>query len=235
MTACTDVLPRLSDFVDDDLPSELRAAVDAHLRTCASCRGLADDLRGISQTSRTLEPISPPDRVWAGIAARLDEASARPAIHGVASRWLGLAAAVLLIAGAGYFVARTHKSATTAPSGNAPALGSVKTVEQELLEAERHYERAITELEAISNRRNDALDPAVAQILRDSLRTIDAAIQESRTALSAEPRSDLARASLFDALHSKLVVLQTAVSVESRTPDVSEGTRRSGGDPRNKS
>jgi hypothetical protein len=232
MTECTDVLPCLSDFVDDGLSCELKAAIDAHLQTCASCRGLADDLRAISRTSRTLEPMSPPDHVWAGIAARLNETAARPPIHGVASRWFGLAAAVLLIAGIGYVVARTHKSPTT---GNAPALASVKTVEQELAEAERHYERAIAELEAISNRRTDVLDPATARTLRESLQTIDAAIQESRKALSAEPRSDLARASLFDALHSKLVVLQTAVSVESRTPDGSEGTRRSGGDPRNKS
>jgi hypothetical protein len=235
MTGCTDVLPVLSDFVDDGLSFEVKATVDAHLKTCAACRELAEDLRAISQSSRTLEPISPPDRVWAGISARLNEGSRRPRIHVVTSRWIGLAAAVLLVAATGYFGLRAHKSSAGAPEGNAPAVASVKTVEQELAEAERHYERAIAELEAISQRRDDVLDPAIARTLRESLQTIDAAIQESRKALSAEPDNDLARASLFDALHSKLGVLQTAVSVESRTPDVSEGTRRSGGDPRKKS
>jgi len=49
--------------------------------------------------------------------------------------------------------------------------------------------------------------------LRQNIQTIDVAIAESRTALSKNPGSEPARASLFEALRRKVGVLQATVTL----------------------
>src|SRR5689334_5069080 len=47
MTTCQDIQPRLSEFADGGVAAADRAAIDAHLATCAACRGLLSDLQHI--------------------------------------------------------------------------------------------------------------------------------------------------------------------------------------------
>src|SRR4029079_17255504 len=62
---------RISELVDGDLDRDVRAELDAHLATCASCAALAEDLEVCLRASRTLPPLDPPERVWAAIARQL--------------------------------------------------------------------------------------------------------------------------------------------------------------------
>jgi hypothetical protein len=224
MVSCQDVRPQLSEFIDGTLEAQPRAAVEAHLSTCAACAGVARDLKRLHSTARTLDPIDPPDHIWLEIAGqtRLDQSASGSAPRAVAPRhpiwqWVGLAAALILITAGVYVVQHVPSPArpTSAPSstapGNANATGSVETFEQELKQAEEHYDKAIAELEAIAKNGDGSMDPAVARTLQKNLTTIDSAIAESRAALDTHPESEPARDSLFEALRRKVGVLQATV------------------------
>lgn len=42
---CQDVLARLSDYLDGEIPPEQRVAIEEHLSACAACFAVADTLR----------------------------------------------------------------------------------------------------------------------------------------------------------------------------------------------
>ncbi len=47
MVSCEDVLKRLSDFIDDEIDSEVAEAIKAHLAMCRRCSVLYDSLRKV--------------------------------------------------------------------------------------------------------------------------------------------------------------------------------------------
>jgi len=220
MMTCQDVQPRLSEYVDGDLSSDDRARIDLHLGTCAQCRGMLQDLGRLRRAASTLGPIAPPDHAWLQIAGqvRLDRSSDRvPAASRAGRRraiaqWIGLAAALVVVTiGAHYFL-RITPAPSTAP-GNPPPTATVEAIAEELRLATRHYERAITELETLAKSNSNALDAQMAETLRQNIATINAAINESQTALVESPGSESARESLFEALRRKVIVLQATVNL----------------------
>lgn len=74
---CSQVLARLSDFLDGDLAPAERLAVEAHVRECVRCAqfggAVAVVLQGLRQQLRAETPIG----LDAGAAARLAEALRR--------------------------------------------------------------------------------------------------------------------------------------------------------------
>jgi hypothetical protein len=81
---------RLSDYLDGDLPDEERRAVDAHLRSCAECHAVLNDLKRVVAQAQALAaaPRPPAADLWAEIAARIDS-SRRGGLSGRSSlsRW----------------------------------------------------------------------------------------------------------------------------------------------------
>lgn len=234
MTGCDEFRPQLSGFVDGELPAEARAAVERHLAGCAACTGIVRDFERVRTTARQLGPIQPPDHVWLEIAGQMrlgspspPPASARPVSGGRAGwQWLGLAAALVLITLGVYAIQRWRTAvpaaarvATAGPAaagaspGNAGAAGSVETFEDELRQAEQHYDNAIAQLEAIMKNNSGEMDPAVAAVVEKNLTTIDRAIADSRAAVAEHPESAPARDSLFEALRRKVGVLQDTVAL----------------------
>jgi hypothetical protein len=86
-------------------------------------------------------------------------------------------------------------------------------VQAELAAAEQHYDKAIQGLEQIARSDSSALDPQVAGVLQKNLQVIDQAIGESRAALQTQPASADAQESLFDAMRSKVALLQQTVEL----------------------
>jgi len=227
MTTCQDVRSQLSEFVDGALAAQSRAAIETHLRGCAGCAGIANDLEQLRTAARGLGPIDPPDHVWLEIAGQihLDRVPEKGASrHDRLPRhpvwqWIGLAAALVVVTVGVYLFQHIgqlrgtdSRAAVTGP-GNANAVGSVETFEQELKQAEEHYDKAIAELEAITRNSDGAIDPEVAKTLQKNLSTIDQAIADSRAALNTNPESEPARDSLFEALRRKVGVLQATVTL----------------------
>jgi hypothetical protein len=205
----------------------VRATVHAHLGGCPACRGLAADLTRLRDAARALGPIDPPSHVWLEVAGQIrlaDRETPAPRTlirrvttpRGALVQWIGLAAALVFITLLVYVVrgpGTPPPAATTASTGNAAATGSVEAVTAELTLAMQHYQNAISELETIAKAGNGDLDPAVAATVQRNLGVIDQAISESRDALTSDPASAPARASLFEALHRKVVLLQTTVAL----------------------
>jgi Putative zinc-finger len=69
---------RLSDYLDGELPEAERDAVDDHLRSCASCTAVLNDLKRVVARAAAADARPPQDDLWRGIAARLNE-SGEPA------------------------------------------------------------------------------------------------------------------------------------------------------------
>jgi hypothetical protein len=223
---CREAAPALSEYLDRALDADTRALVAAHLEQCDACRAILTDLDQIRSSARTLGPITPPAHLWIEIAGRIrleGPAAAPPVVAArrpVLSRsetwqWLGLAAALLIVTAGVYVVARPDQP-TSAPlvasaDGNAAETPTVETVEDTLRRAEAEYEKAIAQLEQILKSGDPAISASAIATLQRSFTTIDSAITESRAALTGNPESQPARTSLFDALGSKVTLLQRTV------------------------
>jgi hypothetical protein len=105
---------RLSDYLDDELPADDRAAMDEHLLACAECRATLEQLAAVKARAATLRDRDPAPAVWAGIAERIgapglsldggtDELAARRAGRRIRFPWVqaGAAAAAVLALGIG--------------------------------------------------------------------------------------------------------------------------------------
>ena len=64
----TEFTDQLSDYLDDDLSSVERDTVEQHLRGCAECRAVLNDLKRVVAEAQTLPPRPPQAELWNGIA-----------------------------------------------------------------------------------------------------------------------------------------------------------------------
>jgi hypothetical protein len=110
-----------------------------------------------------------------------------------------------------YFVVR--EPAVAPGAGNAGQHAAVQAVADELRLAMQHYDNAIVKLEALTKTNSGAIDPVIAATLQKNLAVVDAAIAESRVAVTNNPDSESARESLFEALRRKVGVLQATVTL----------------------
>lgn len=214
---CNTCEPLLSIYIEESMSERERAGVEAHLRTCAACRVLAEDLKAIRLAARSLEPLVPPARVWHQIAAA---AEAEPRVSWLQSGWLNwrplTAVAMTALIAASLWRVGTLLGPVASPgiedatvAGAAPA--SVG------LGPESDYTQAIAQLEQVTNADRDVLDQDTAGVLNAGLTVIDGAISESRAALQAEPQSQPAQESLYAALRRKVALLQDTVVLINET------------------
>jgi hypothetical protein len=216
MRDCQEIQARLSAFIDGDLEPSEQAEIRAHVERCAMCGGVAQDLTRVRDAARALGPVRPPDHVWLEVAGQIRLAGPREPRQAPTVRmrpalvqWLGLAAALVVITLGAYFFTRFTPPAET-PTGNASRAASVEAFTEELRLAIEHSERAGAELEALI-KSDGSLDPQMADALQRNLAVLNQAIAESGAALTNEPSSLSARASLFEALSRKISVLQSTV------------------------
>ena len=233
----------LNAYADGSLDAIERADLERHLASCAACRQVVDDLRGIVGAVGTLEDRDPPVRAWSRIerAIRLERAHVDPAASGArgfqpsapdvdeaarskgsrsfttALTWLAAAAALVLATLVGLRYA-PHGGQTTAdgqPQAGAAisAVDTAQSVEAELRQAEAHYDNAIKGLEQIASAEQNALDPGTAATLRKNLAVIDQAISESRAAVRSQPSSEPAQQSLIENFKTKIALLQDTVAL----------------------
>jgi anti-sigma factor RsiW len=223
---CAECGERLDGWLQGRLDAAASAEVEAHLRTCATCRRTFEDARALQDAARRITGRGPSDEAWARLAARLEPMLARRAAAaaevqpplGGARRWRGLALAAMLAAVIGASLFGLHQSffeeAPAPAAAEVPTPGAlVESIEQELAQAAEHYERAISGLEQVASETDAPIDPQVMATLRENLRIIDEAIDESRAALREEPTSRIAQESLFDAFRRKVALLQDTIAL----------------------
>jgi anti-sigma factor RsiW len=236
---CDQVKQSVQALLDGELSPEEQHAVEAHAATCVACRTLIADLEAIRATAVVLERRKPSPDVWARIALQVtrepafqkatQQRLAQPVTSPTRWNWpvLAMAATLLiaLIAGSLWILDRSRAmpgsgsgtvptgTATGNPPGNAATGALVETIEHELDQAASHYEKAIAGLEQIANASDSPLDPDQMTTVKQNLAVIDRAIDESRTALRAQPTNQLAQESLFEAFRRKVSLLQDTIAL----------------------
>ncbi len=221
----------LVDLVDGRLDGAEQRGVERHLEGCEQCRALVEDLRSIRAAAFMLDRREPKADTWskvqAAIAAeplpkgRLLDMS-RPRKGAGFGRtnwtvWLGAAAALILATVIGLLplmngAAPEHDDSAPAAASD-PKEVTVESVTAEFEAAERHYQKAIDDLQTIANKDTGELDPQVASVLQKNLTVIDQAISESREALKAQPANASAQSGLFEGLRTKVALLQQTVEL----------------------
>jgi hypothetical protein len=221
---CLEFEEDLHDYVDGTLQGAAAARFDVHLRGCANCRVMIADLQTLRAATLSLEPQVPAPHVGARIAAAVGAETRRWSIRrlfGVAGlSWqpvLSSAVVIAVLAG-GIWMSWRDVSDGTRPvatsARNAPAaISPIQPAEVELQATERHYTNAIATLEQITQSEGTTLDRPTAAVMQENLAVIDRAIGESRQALQKEPSNDLAQESLFEALRSKITLLQDTIAL----------------------
>lgn len=236
----TDVLV---DLVDGRLDPAQQRDIERHLEACADCRALVTDLRSIRAAAFMLDRREPGAAAWSKLQAAVAAEPAprarllmMPAAVGRSLRdggwpvWLGAAAALVLATMIGLLPLMNRNAAPDAAAtanDGAPEV-TVESVAAEFEAAEQHYQKAIDDLQTIANKDTGELDPEVAAVLQKNLTVIDQAITESRVALRAQPSSTNAQDGLFDALRTKVALLQQTVELinEMRKGNQAEAGRR---------
>jgi len=216
---CGDFQIQIDDAIDGTLSTDAQAALEAHLATCPACRGAQADLRLIRSTARALDSLTPPGSSWPRIAAALEAQRVRRAGAAQRTRLVLATAAIAVVMAAGSWTAWQRLSHRSLPSSVAQQQRAASTAkaaasaESEIQQAEEHYNKAIASLEQITRSDPAALDAQTTAELQQNLGVIDTAIGESQEALHADPSNDVARQSLFDALRSKVTLLEDTVAL----------------------
>ena len=220
MMTCEDLKEALVDLVDGRLDGAEERSVERHLEACANCRALVEDMRSIRAAAFMLDRHEPKAETWSKLQAAIahNPNTAPSEIRNRLPVWLAAAAALILATGIGVWPLLNRAAAPhddTAPSasaGDAPP-ATVESVTAEFEAAEKHYQKAIDDLQTIASKDTGELDPQVAAVLQKNLTVIDQAITESRDALKAQPANQTAQSGLFDALRTKVALLQQTVEL----------------------
>jgi hypothetical protein len=215
---CHEYESDLDDFVDGALPAERVAAVEAHLTTCVSCRALVTDLRTLHAVAANLERRTPPPHVWTHIAATIHAESRtswwqsfnpfggwRPALAG--------AAMLVLLTAATWYSWREASTVRSPATTTAVNVAADAAVPSSGLDATRALDTDIASLEVIVNAGAAVLPGETKAVYQVNTTAIEHAIGQNRAALESEPTNNLAQQSLFEALRSKLLLLQDMVAL----------------------
>ena len=212
----------LGDFVEDSLRGPERREVEAHVKTCESCRATVEDLAEIKKAAASLGRLSPPQAVWERVQDSIRSQSVERGSRGTSLSSLSGGAQPFSIASHRWALAATLLVSLGALGltywlgflpGQAPPEGSPEWVSAELQLAEGHYQNAIRGLETIVAEGQSTLDPEVTAVLGQNLALIEDAIVESRAAARGEPANLAAGQSLLAALWQKLSLLQNTISL----------------------
>jgi hypothetical protein len=210
---CNEFLKQFDAWMEGERAPDARA----HVRECARCRGLVEDMDAIRQTAGAwaAEEVDPPARVWISLRAQLEEEGLiRDAAHaGESSRterprsWLAgiftvvprpaLAGAYLLalIAGSFALMGPSAKQLNESRwiSGTQDSTG---TMSARLQTAERDSISAMA-----------GSDPVVTASLHDNLAIVDNYIALCEKSVREEPENEIARDYLYDAYEQKADLL----------------------------
>jgi anti-sigma factor RsiW len=204
---------QLVELLDDYLDGRDTAVVDAHLARCPDCRALVADVRAIGAAARTLEPITPPERVWRQVRARV-RLDTPPRVswferfgwRSISEPIAATAVLVLLVSSLAWIGVRLTDTAAVQV-----AEGSGTPAEFQLAEAE--YVDAIARLEEAADAAGPRLDALTDAALESGIHDIDIAIGDAREALALAPDDAVSQESLLDALGSKVTLLQDTVAL----------------------
>jgi tetratricopeptide (TPR) repeat protein len=217
---------QLSDYLDDELSSGERQAIDAHLVDCEACRRTLEELRRVIAHASNLEDSAPVANLWPGIEARIGSESRRarvsPFRRAISARLsftipqvAAAGLALIVLSGGLVWMARSgDPRADVQPIGaqvqeDDPAIARANF-------ADKHYDRAIAELQSTLDQGRKSLDPETVRVLEENLAAIDRAIEQCRRALDADPSNVYLNTHLAEARQRKLLLLRRATALATK-------------------
>lgn len=185
---------------------------EAHLRDCAVCADLVQDLTYIAEQARLLLPMRDPNpRVWTNIEAALQREGMvrrKPARFQVRTlnparwstpAWAGaLAAVLLLVFSLIVFTQITGQSETQVADASRQAPPAQPQF------ADPDDQRLLQEI--------SARQPALRDSYAENLRSVNAYIADAQKAVEADPGDEIARQHLMQAYEQKALLYDMAVS-----------------------
>jgi Putative zinc-finger len=233
---------RLSEYLDDELPPEERAAVEAHLRHCVACGAVLADLKRIVVRAKGLEDRPPARDLWPTIAARIGATPATGDRGDVVAldaprrrrRWSfslpELAAAgiaLMALSGGAAWLLHPVTSTVTVASGPAgeprvtpgltPALAPSGSFRIGLSPSRRaaglSYDAAVADLEGVLTAGRGRLDSTTVRVIERNLATIDSAIAQAQRAVAADSANAYLNSHLAETMRRKLELLRQAAAL----------------------
>ncbi len=201
----------LSDLLDGGPVT----GADEHLETCALCRGELDGLRQLRAELRQLPELAPPAELWSRIAEGLPsggrEGRRRLGWPSLIALQAAAMAAVFVI---GLGLGRFFQPGDSVPAGagavselvvaEEPAPTSLGAAMTEVRQRGAEYDRALRNLQQLARQEGAPL-PFVSN---ERLASLDALVEASRTALSADPADPMLNSYLFAALEERDALMQ---------------------------
>ena len=210
MKSCHDLEQLLGDFVDGETTPDERRRVEQHLAGCSDCRAVVEETRSLLAATATLaREIPPAEDLWPDIRAGIG----RQRWSGARTRWLGLAASLLVMALAGSTALWLHEGDRTPAVGEASGTAMPAGYEESTTidDQVREYVEAAELLQASIRERKTQLSPETMVILEKNLAIIDQAISEVRGVLESDP-ADRGNALMLQAMHQQKVELLRRVT-----------------------
>jgi len=214
---------RLSEYLDDELSAEERREESNHLAVCESCRATLEELRQVVSRAAALTDSTPTRDPWSGVVARIApsrqfRARVSPFRRAISSRLSftlpQLAAAgltLMVLSGGLVWMARSGN-----PQADFQAVSAEPDTDLTAIPAnfaDRHYDEAIADLQRALDADRTKLDPDTVRVLEQNLAAIDAAIEQSRRALQADPSNVYLNTHLASERQRKLVLLRRATAL----------------------
>ncbi len=219
---------RLSEYLDGALSGSDRAALEAHLASCAECEATLTALRAVVARAQSLPDRAPDADLWPGIAARLRPRRAPlrlPALLLGGRRLsfsvpqLAAAAVVLMLLTAGSMwlvLGRRAPAGAPSPGITAPLASAPSGADSQFAAANfglARYGAAIADLERVLSDHRSDLDPATVRVIESNLRIIDRATDQARRALAADPANPYLNGHLADQMRRKVELLRQVTAL----------------------
>jgi hypothetical protein len=215
-------IDRLSEYLDGELTSAERTALEAHLTSCGECTAALRELRDVVARAGALTPRPPAADLWPGIESRLESRrvvmpfAARPQrrFSFTLPQLVAAGLALMVMSGGGVWILNHGGETTRMPPVVAEAPDANPVIPAAL--ADPRYDEAIADLQQTLHDGRSQLDPATIKVLEANLDAIDKAIDQSRRALAADPANVYLNSHLAEARQRKLAFLRRAASLVNR-------------------
>jgi len=212
------ITDQLSDYLDGELSAGESAAIDAHLRECADCNAVLNDLKRIVAQAQHLEDRPPSADLWAGVERRIEQITpprrvsfTLPQLAAAAALLMAVSAgaAIKLAAPQGAAPAPVEQRAAATPDGSA----DVSAIAEPVSFSDAQYDAAVADLEKALKAGRGRLDQSTIAIVEHNLQIIDHAIAQARDALAADPANAYLSSHLVEARRRKLDLLRRAAAL----------------------
>lgn len=198
---------RLSEYLDGELDSVERGALEAHLATCGDCYATLGELRQVVARAKALSDTPPTTDLWTGIAREIRREHAparrdrlvRRRFSLTVGQLLAASVALVLLSGGGAWVALRPGDTRVTPRPGTPITPVSWTSQADL---------AVAELQEALTRNESRLDTATVRVVRQNLAVIDRAIAEARAALQSDPGNTYLNLHLANTMRRKVELLR---------------------------